>query len=938
MRFVFLLFFSSLISVFSYSQKNGVVKGTLIDTSAKQTLADATITILDAKDSSLVSFARSDKSGNFTIKGLDIAKYRLLVTHVGYRNINKNFIVSNEAKEIDLGYLPISTKSDLLGEVTVVQEVPPVSIRNDTLEYNAGSFKTKPNAVVEDLLKKLPGVQVDKDGTVRSQGEKVQKVLVDGKPFFGNDPKIATKNLPADAVDKVQVFDKKSDQSAFTGFDDGNSQKTINLTLKPEKKNGLFGKASAGAGDKERYQGNFNINKFSGEQQLSAIGMANNTNKQGFSFQDILNFTGGMQGLNGGRGGGLQQAESAIPIQGLMENNQAITTTTAAGINYNDTWNKKTEFNSSYFYNRTEDEGLKKTTRQYLLPTQSYTQTQDAQTEKLNQNHRLNLSADHKIDSFNTIKFSSYVTWQQSESNAATQYNAVTAKGQMMNDGISNSYAVANGYNWNNNVLYRHRFAAKGRTLSANISFGLNNGDIDGSLKSLNRFYENGLQHESDTIDQVYNQVNKGYNYGAVISYTEPLSKKSLLEFNYNFNLTQSESGKETFDMDPLSGKYLIPNVYLTNDFDNNYSTHRETMSWRFQDKKYTATVGTAMQQSLLKSDFTILAKDSVIRNSYVNFLPNARLQYNINRYRNIRLNYFTFTQQPSVLQLQPVPDNSDPLNIKIGNPTLDQEYRHNLQLNYVTFDPFQRTSFFTMLGMSATTNKIVNYDRIDSTGVRITMPVNVNGVYNVNGNIAWAFPVKFIKSSLNLNTTIRYDHNINFVNQQKNGIDNWTVSQSADLNFVHKEQLDITAGASLDYTSARYSLQPSLNTHYWLQEYRLDANIYLPKGFSIENDISYTHRTGYGDGFNQDAVLWNAGMAKQIFKSKKGQIRLQMMDILNQNIGISRTTNQNYIEDVAYKVLNRYWLLSFTYNISRFAGKSAPVQRDAIKVTMPRR
>jgi hypothetical protein len=603
MRFVFLLGCFVLAGFASIAQKDGIIKGTLIDTAAKQSLPGATITVLDAKDSSLVSFARSDKSGNFTIKGLDYGKYRLLVTHVGYRNINKNFIVSNEAKEIDLGYLPVSTKSDLLDEVTVVQEVPPVSVRNDTLEYNAGSFKTKPNAVVEDLLKKLPGVQVDKDGTVRSQGEKVQKVLVDGKPFFGNDPKIATKNLPADAVDKVQVFDKKSDQSAFTGFDDGNSQKTINLTLKPEKKNGLFGKATAGAGDKGRYQGNFNINKFSGDQQLSAIGMANNTNKQGFSFQDILNFTGGMPGMNGGRGGGLQQAESTMPIQGLLENNQAITTTTAGGLNYNDTWNKKTEINSSYFYNRTNDDGLKKTTRQYLLPTQSYTQTQDAQTSKLNQNHRLNLSADHKIDSFNTIKFTTAVTWQQSESNSATVYNAVTPKGQMINDGFSNSIAAGNGYSWNNSALYRHRFAAKGRTLSANLSFGLNNSDIDGSLQSINRFYENGLQADSDTIDQVYNQAGKGYNYGAVISYTEPLSKKSLLEFNYNFNLSQSESAKETFDKDFTSGKYLVPNIYLTNDFDNTYTTHRETMSWRYQDKKYTATIGAAMQQSQLKSD-----------------------------------------------------------------------------------------------------------------------------------------------------------------------------------------------------------------------------------------------------------------------------------------------------------------------------------------------
>src|SRR3984893_17701360 len=284
----------SIVSLFSlplFAQEKGNIKGRLMDTASRQAVTDATVTVLQAKDSSLVTFSRSNKNGEFNVAYLEKGSFRLLITHVVYRNYTRFFDITDKVKSVDLGYIPLSNKSTVLKEVQVIQETAPVVLRNDTIEFNAGSFKIKPNAVVEDLLKKLPGIQVDKNGKIKANGEEVKKVLVDGKEFFGNDPKIASKNLPADAVDKVQVFDKKSDQSQFTGFDDGNSQKTINLTIKQDKKNGVFGKVIAGAGNDGRYEGRANINQFKGNRQLSLIGMANNTNKQGFSFQDVMNFT-----------------------------------------------------------------------------------------------------------------------------------------------------------------------------------------------------------------------------------------------------------------------------------------------------------------------------------------------------------------------------------------------------------------------------------------------------------------------------------------------------------------------------------------------------------------------------------------------------------------------------------------------------------------------
>jgi hypothetical protein len=930
--FVITMLIASLLT--ANAQKEGSIKGLITDTASGLPLNGATVTVLLAKDSSLVSFSRTNSNGYFSIRSLDKGAYRLLVTHVGYLNISREFVVTTTLTDIDFGTIAINNKSTLLQEVTVTQEKPPVVIRNDTLEYNAGSFKTKPNAVVEDLLKKLPGIQVDKDGKIKSNGEEVKRVLVDGKEFFGNDPKTATKNLPADAIEKVQVFDRKSDQSRFTGFDDGNSEKTINLTIKPDKKNGVFGKATAGAGDKGLYQGNFNVNSFSAERQLSAIGMANNTNKQGFSFMDILNFTGGLPGAGGRGGGGMQldMNSMGLPIQGAS-NNQGITTTKAGGLNYNNSWQKKMDLMSSYFYNNMQTDKTERAYQQWLLPGNNYNTTKDNNSGNTNESHRFNLTGDYKIDSANSIRLSSSLNQQQSQYDINSNYNSVTTSGNLLNDGHANSFITGKGYSWNNSALFRHRFPKKGRTFSANLSFSLNDSKSNGGLQSQNNYYlPNGGLQQSDTINQVNNQENNSKSYGAVLSYTEPLSKKSLLEFNYNFNATHSISDKTTFDFDKLSGKHTSLNNSLSNNFLSDYIYHRPGINWRYQQKKYNFTIGAAVQQASLESKFHIMAKDSAIERSFVNFLPRANLQYSINQFKNIRVAYNTFTRQPSVTQLQPLTDNTDPLKIKVGNPDLKQEYYHRLQAEYISFDPYRHTSFFAGLSGGLTGNKIVNADQLGAQGQRITQPVNVNGTYNVNVNTAWGFPVKKIKSKLNLNSSVSKSFNIGFVNAEKNNINSWNASQELVWNYNYKELFDLSAGAEVIYNDVRYSLQKQQNVQYWNQHYTFEANLYLPKGFSLASDVDYTTRSGLTQGYNLDAVLWNAGIAKQVFKNKKGELRFQVYDLLNQNIGVSRSSNQNYIEDLSYNVLKRFWQLSFTYNLSRFAGKNiaAPGSRGS--------
>jgi hypothetical protein len=333
------------------------------------------------------------------------------------------------------------------------------------------------------------------------------------------------------------------------------------------------------------------------------------------------------------------------------------------------------------------------------------------------------------------------------------------------------------------------------------------------------------------------------------------------------------------------------------------------------------------VQRASLESQFHFLGRDSAINQSFVNLLPNAQLQYNINKYRNLRFMYNTLTRQPSASHLNPIIDNTDRLNIRQGNPDLAQEYIHRLQLNFMSFDPFRQTSFFAMMSFTGTNNKIVNYDEFDAQGIRKTSYVNVDGVYNLSATISGGMPLRAIKSNLNTNTNITQTRNVNFVNASKNVINNLGIGQELSLNFLHKEVIDLTAGTNISYNRVHYSLTKESNTNYWNQEYNLDANIYFPHGFSLANEFTFTRNTGYATGFNTNVALWNAGIAKQLFKSKKGEVRLQVFDILNQNVGITRNANHNYIEDVSSRILNRYFMVSFTYNISRFAGKSVPAQ-----------
>jgi Outer membrane protein beta-barrel family/Carboxypeptidase regulatory-like domain len=910
------------------AQKNGMVNGTALDTITKQPVAGATITILEKKDSSLVTFTMTGSDGKFELKGLSNGEYRLLITHVNFHSTNKFFSITDAAKNATLGAVAMSDKNKVLEEVVIASEAPPVTLINDTIQYNAGSFKVQPNASVEQLLRKLPGVKVEKDGTVKAQGETVTRVLVDGKEFFGNDPKIATKNLPADAVDKVQVYDKQSDQAQLTGFEDGNYEKTINLKLKKDKKKGVFGKVTAGGGNQERYEGRFNVNSFKGARQMSAIGMGNNTNAEGFSFMDILNFTGELSRMQRGGGGNININISGEDAAAMGVNsggrNSGINTAWGGGMNYNNIIGRKLDFQSNYFYNRFNPNTESHIQREYMLPVTSYLD-QNSYTNNQNNTHRLNLNLLYQIDTFNSIRITPSFSYQKTNNRSNTDYQTLSAGKSLTNQGFSNSTALSDGYNFRNDIIWRKKFARKGRTFSFSLQTSLNESDGEGTLSSISSFYNpNGSLFRRDTLEQQSTTNGNLKSYTARAVYTEPLWKRSLLELSVSKSNSKSIAEKETFDYNKGNGKYDKVNSLLTNDFENRYGYTNAGLRIRTQKKKYNYAIGATWQQAELEGKIISGTKDSLISKSFKNILPNARFQYNFTKFKSFSVTYNTSTTQPTMQQLQPVPDVTNPLNIRLGNPDLKQEFNHSIQANLNLISPYKNKNLFLFFTARSAENKIVNYDSLNQqTGVRQTKPVNVNGVYNINSTISFSMPVKFIKGTIELSSNSGFNKGKQFINTAagsivENSIKTVTLGPEIRIDFAPTQKLGFGISGGISYNKTSYSVQSTVPAEYLSQDYSASIDWEMPKGFYFATDFTYSINSQRAAGFNTKVPLWNASISKQMLKFNRGELKFSARDLLNKNIGISRNTNNNYIEDSRVLTLRQFFLLSFTYSLSK--------------------
>jgi len=900
------LFFTGML----HAQNMGKLTGVVLD-SAGGSLSAATVMLLKKADSTLVEFALSENDGRFNFEKISLGDFLLNVTYLGYKSFYKPVSFTTANPTFDMGNILLEAQSTLLNEIVVEGERNPMTIKKDTVEYNSAAFQVQPNANVEELLKKLPGVQVDRSGNVQAQGETVNRILVDGKEFFGRDPKMATKNLPASAIDKIQVFDKKSDQAEFTGVDDGQREKTINLTLKEDSRKGSFGNVNGGVGSENRFQGKASLNKFGSKEKISFIGMANNINNQGFSFEEYVGFTGGMS-----RGGGIQ-IDGDSPINN--GNNTGFTNTYSGGLNYTNTLSKKTELNGSYFYSLLDKQTDRTLFRENFLADRTFYNTEDSKQNSKNESHRLNVVLDHKLDSFQSIKLTSRVTLRSSNTLYEGETETLNADYSPSNSNIRTNTSEGTASQLTNDLLYRRRLSKPGRSYSANFSFNLNNDGNFGENLSENTFFKAG-KSRIDTIKQRFDQDNERITYGVRLSYTEPLFKMQYLEMNYDYRHNDNNQFREVYDLAFGLNPYERFNTQLSNKYTTDYNYHRGGANYRFSGEKFNLTAGASLQYSLLTGD--LILTEQHIEKKYTNILPAVRMRWEVGKGKNLSADYSTNVREPSLTQLQPLVDNSNPLNIYVGNPDLRPEYSHNMGVRFFSFNQFSMTNLFIFSNIGYTQNKIRNTQVIDDRYITTTRPENVANDLNLSTRANFGTRIKPLKIRINSNAGINRNKGLTYINGALSTTNSTSISGGLSIENQKKELFDWQIGIDWSNSNTSYSIATQNGRQYSVKTYTANINIPLfKKAINLSSNLDYEIYTGLSAGFNQAIPIWNSGLSVFVLKDKRGELKLAAIDMLNRNTGISRTADFNYTSDEQIRSLGRYFMLSFTYTLKGMGG-----------------
>jgi len=842
-----------------------------------------------------------------------------------------------------------------LETVVIRTAVSPVSQKGDTLQISASQFKVNPDASGEDLIRKVPGVTIE-NGQVKAQGENVQKVTIDGRELFGDDATAALRNLPAEIIDKIQIFDRLSDQAQFTGFDDGNTNKSINIITKANMRNGQFGRIFAGYGTNDRFAAGGNATLLKNNRRISLVGNFNNINQQNFSQQDLLGVTssaqrggGGAGGPRGGGGGGNRGGGGGAPRgnngggnQGQFGNNgnflvgqqSGINKTNAFGFNYSDLWGPKVTVTGSYLFNNTGNHTDELAHTQFLNPqTSDISNVWDSTLSKsTNNNHRVNMRIEYRIDSSNQLIITPNLSFQYNKSErtvgSLSSYfpSDVDSTLQTYNRNTTNS--TRNGNNLNNTILFRHAFPKKGRTFSINLNTSYNKRDGESFVEIFD--HSDFTNSFDDTSSRRFtDQSSHGSQISTNLAYTEPLGQYSQLQFNYNPSFSNSKSDQETYGYDPVENKYSIFQNNLSNVFESRTQAHNGGVSYRYGNRDRQISFGANYQYTNLTSE-RILPFKSTVDKSFSNILPNAMIRYKISTRSSVRLFYRSSVNQPSVTQLQDVLDITNAPVYTIGNPDLNQQYMNTMSAQY-TFtnttkgillvgNVFYQTAkdYIASASYNSGNDTVINGNKIPG-GYRFSKPVNLDGYESLRSFLTFALPVKLIKSNFNLNGGVTFTTLPGMTRGIVNETKNTTYTAGVVIASNVSQYVDFTVSYSANFNKVKYSLESTLPSNYFQHVARVQLNLLSKKGYFFQNDLNNQYTSGLSEGFNQSYWLWNMGVGKKILKDQKGELKLTVFDLLKQNKSIVRNVNADYIEDVENEVLQQYFMLTFTYNLRNF-------------------
>ncbi|RBQ02554.1 TonB-dependent receptor [Pedobacter miscanthi] len=918
-----------LISTKVFAQQTGNINGKIIDGKTDQPIEYVGIILSNKTDSTKKIGVVTNKAGEFSFNAVANGDYKIRISAMGYNPITKNITVNGKA--LNLGTLKLEEDAIALKDVAVSGRYATATVKKDTIEFNADAYKTRPNAAVEDLLKKLPGVTVDKDGSILVQGQKVTRLTVDGKDFFGTDPKTATKNLPADAIAKVQLIDSKTQEAKATGIDDGQREKVLNLTIKEDKKKGWFGNANLAGGTTDKYGSYLSANHFNNNLQFAVLGMSNNTNDASFGYDDLSSFSGGNIGnifappAGGSFSINSNNGKTTIGGSGVFDNNAiGLYTTHSGGVNYSNSWgkNNKLAISGSYFTYFSSGLGNKLSNIQDLSSGDILRTLDNTNRNSDNQAHRFNFKAEYHPDSLTDMVLRPNVILNSTTNINNRTFNANFDATGKANDG-SQYY---NQHNFTPSLFGEfsilRRLANKKGSFSLRLNGTQNTFNSDWLNKSLLNQYVNGGTTVTN-INQQANQENASKTYTINGNYARQLNQKWSANLAYGYTRSIVDAQQVTFDYNPTTDRYetIVPS--LTNTFDNHNSLQTAGLGFIYTGKDWTYNFGLNAQESLLNANVfnNVGANIGNIEKSYYNLLPRLTVNFKNKANQTIAINYRASVNLPSVTDLQPVQNNTNPLYQRIGNPDLEARKNHRLSVNFNTFSPdnnhYWNGYFLYNLSFDDTGNDITY-----NNGIQTVKPINVNGNYYVRAGTYFGMPSKLKGLRMNYGANFFTERRTNFISGDKNITIRFEIGPNINWSYDIDDKFNAGIYAYVGYTRVNNTAESAINNKYFSLENTLNLSYEFIKDLRVEADLNHIGSAGRADGFNNNYFLLNAGINKYLMK-RRVTLSLKGFDILNQNTSIDRIVNSSRIEDVRYNNITRYFYLSLNYKLTKVGANN---------------